>query len=92
MLSAAHVMEDLNGLRVCRTVQLPQIAKCALPRTVGRTYGLHQRPIAVLYSVSNAPMLAKEHLAPIMAAENFAAQEGRSALKPIFEGFGFACQ
>ena len=65
-------------------VQFPQVAQRALPRTIGRTHGFHQRPIAMLSAVSNAPMLAKEHPALIMAAENFAAQEARSALHQVF--------
>ena len=54
-----------------RPVQLPQIAPRALPRTICRAHRLDQRPVAVLSAVSNAPVLAKEHLVPTMAAENF---------------------
>jgi hypothetical protein len=39
----------------------------------------------VLFAVSNAPVLAKGHLAPIMTPENFAAQEAWSALHQLFE-------
>jgi hypothetical protein len=44
----------------------------------------------MLAAVSNAPVLAKEHLAPIMPAENFAAQEAWSALHQLFGGFRLA--
>src|SRR5215469_4029963 len=44
----------------------------------------------MLAAVSKAPVLAKEHLAPIMPAENFAAQEAWSALHPLFGGFRLA--
>jgi hypothetical protein len=36
-------------------------------------------------------MLAEEHLAPMMAAENFAAQEAWSALQQLFGAFRFVC-
>src|SRR5262249_24626141 len=54
-----------------RPVQLPQIAPRALPRNICRAHRLDQRPVAVLSAVSNVPVLAKEHLVPTMAAENF---------------------
>src|SRR5215469_1400836 len=44
----------------------------------------------MLAAVSKAPVLAKEHLAPIMPAENFAAQEAWSALHPLFGSFRLA--
>jgi len=64
----ALFIKNLNGLlpaRMGRTVQLSEIAKCALPGTIRRTYGLDQRPIAVACAVSHASVSAKEHLAPI---------------------------
>src|SRR5215469_13835051 len=73
-----------------QTVQFPQIAQRALARTIRRTHGFNQRAIAVLSALSYAPVLAKEHLAPIMTAENFAAQEAWSALHQLFRGFRLA--
>ena len=48
------LVEDLHGLlpaRVSRTVQLPGITKRALPRTIGCTHRLDQRPAPMLLAV-----------------------------------------
>jgi hypothetical protein len=87
LCALALFVKDLYRLQppgMRRPIQLPQITKRALPRPICSTHGLNQRPIAVLFAVSKALVLAKKHLAPIMAAENFGAQEGWSALHQVF--------
>jgi hypothetical protein len=53
-----------------RTVQLAEITERPLPWTIGRAHGLDQRPIAVFLPVLDPLVLAKKHLAQIMAAQN----------------------
>src|ERR1017187_8336379 len=69
----AVLVEDLHRLLptcVSRTVQLTEITKRALPRTIGRTHRLDQRPVAVFLAVLNSLMLSKKHPARIMSGEN----------------------
>ena len=67
------IIEDLCRLlptRVSRTVQPTELTKRALPRPIGGTHRLDQRPVAVFLAVFNSLMLSKKHPARIMSAEN----------------------
>ena len=60
----AVLIEDLHGLlptRVSGIVQLPEITNRALPRTIGGTHRLDQRPVAILLVVLVDVQLSQKH-------------------------------
>src|ERR1022692_1478279 len=59
------LVEHLNRLqpaRLCRTVQLPQIADRPLTRTIRRAYRFHQRPVDMSLAILTAAMRTQKHL------------------------------
>jgi hypothetical protein len=62
-------VENLDRLlpaRVCRTIQLAQIADRSLTRTIRRAHRFHQRPVRVRLAVLTAAMRAEIHSAMIL--------------------------
>src|SRR5438067_2238039 len=78
-------LDLLQPTALSRTIQLAQITKRPLTRTVGCPDRLHQRPVGVILTVLTALMRPQKHPDPILSSASRRLQEGKSALHRLLK-------